>query len=239
MTSSTVIKADAMRPNATRVHTFNLKDYRAEADAIIKRANGEAAALSDRIRKAAEARAAELLEKCRREGLAQGRAEGFEQGRAEALAQATDEFQQNQESLVAAMQCVIDAFDARRREWASAIHRDAVELALEIARRVVKRIGAVDRDVAVANLRELIERVGHGRDLTIFVHPDDAAAIRQFAQTITTAEHAWTHVKISEDTAVEPGGCRVEADGGTLDATLMTQLDRIADELVPWRNAAS
>jgi flagellar biosynthesis/type III secretory pathway protein FliH len=42
-----------------------------------------------------------------------------------------------------------------------------------------------------------------------------------------------------DDATVDAGGCRVDTDGGALDARLMTQLDRIADELVPWRNAAS
>jgi flagellar assembly protein FliH len=239
MTNSTVIKADAMRSHAGRIQAFNLNDYQAQADAMLAKARAEANALAERIRKAAEVRAAELFEKRRREGLETGLAEGREKGRAEALAAATDRFDKRHASVVSSMQAAIESIDAHRREWLSAVHRDAVELALEIAQRVVKRVGAIERETAVANLRELIERVVHGRDLTIHVHPDDAATIRQFAASLDAASGDWRHARIVEDATVDAGGCRVDTDGGALDARLMTQLDRIADELVPWRNAAS
>lgn len=237
MTNATVIKADTLRSQPAGARAFNLNDYRAAADALLKSAEAEAVAHAERIRKAAETRAAELLELRRREGYEKGYADGVEKGRAEALKKATEEFQSQHASAVAAMQQVMETFDAQRRDWVSATRRDAVELAMEIAARIVKRIGAVDREAAVANLRDVIDRVGHGRDLTVFVHPDDATTIRQFADALTDAEKSWGHVRIAEDARIEPGGCRVDADGGALDATLTTQLDRIADELIPWRNA--
>lgn len=228
-----------MRSQAGRVQALNLNDYQAQADAILTKARAEANALAERIRKVAEVRAAELFENRRREGLEIGLAEGREKGRAEALAAATDQFDKRHASVVSSMQAAIESIDAQRREWLSAVHRDAVELALAIAERITKRVGAVDRETAVANLRALIERVVHGRDLTIHVHPDDAATVRQFSASLDAASGEWRHARIVEDATIDPGGCRVETDGGAVDATLMTQLDRIAEELVPWRNAAS
>ena len=46
------------------------------------------------------------------------------------------------------------------------------------------------------------------------------------------------HVQIVEDASIAPGGCRVYAGGGQIDATLDEQLDRVVADLLPDRDGA-
>lgn len=233
--SSTVIKAPEAQRQAGRLTVFSFSDIQAEAEAIIERARAQAEQAAAAIREASVKRAAELYEQRRRQGYEEGLAAGLEAGKAEALAEAQQTFQARHATLAAAMGEAVARFDAQKEAWLSAVHRDAVELVMEIARRVVRRIGKADRDAAVESLRQVIERVGHGRDIAVRLSPADVEAVRTFAETLAADCEQWRHVRLIADKAVEPGGCVVETGPGTVDATLAKQLDRIAAELVPWR----
>lgn len=245
-----VIKAESVaRPEALGLRCFHFNDVAREARDLAAVARRQAEALTaaaqadaDAARREARAmRAAAqqevdgIREAARQAGFKAGYAEGFkqgsEEGRAVALAAAQREFAASQAQLTAAFRAGIESIEHGQAEWQAVARRDLAELALAIARRVVRHVGERDREVVLANLEEAVRLVGARSDVTIAVHPADAEAARVFAQSLLDLKESWEHVRVVEESEVSRGGCRIQWGSGSVDATLETQLDRIAAEL--------
>lgn len=228
VSKSRVIKATSTAvPQRGGLHAFHVNDVLAEARQTMLGAREEAARIIEQARQEAAA----IREAARQEGyqagLAQGVAQGMERGRQEALAAATQEFQAQQASLIESCRKMVAEIDAHRAEWLATARQDLIELAMAIARRVVRHVGERDREVVLANLEEAIRLAGRRTDVTIVINPADAEAAKVFAKSLNDLHEGWEHVTIVQEPEISPGGCRVQWGSGAIDATLDTQLERI------------
>jgi flagellar assembly protein FliH len=109
---------------------------------------------------------------------------------------------------------------ARFRREAEA---DMVELALAIARRILRRELAVDPEALRGIARAALERL-QPRDLCrVRMHPSDAAALSSCLQEAA----AGARVEIVSDASRAPGTLIFETDRGNMDASLESQLGEI------------
>ena len=145
-------------------------------------------------------------------GYAQGERAGLEAGgkRAEAmlrrLAQTLEELSSLRESMV------------RQTE------RELVQLAIAIARRVLHREVSVDQELTAALAHIALERLGGATPATVRLHPDDYATVTGGQ----TAPLSGRQVEVVPDPGVARGGCLVESEFGTIDASVDAQVDEIA-----------
>ncbi len=229
---ATVLKAEQAERNGAKPRFFDLNDIAAEAERILADARAEAQCLVAHARQEADCIKLEATEEARREGYDQGRDEGCAAGRREAFDQAKQEFQARQADLIRAMQQTIKQFDEHKHRLISTVHRDLVELAAAIARRVAKRMGPLDRGMAVENLKEVIDHVAARSDLVVRISPKDEEAIRLFVEGLAKDQEEYQHVRVLADEKISPGGCILTTAEGQIDATIETQLDRLTAELV-------
>jgi len=148
-----------------------------------------------------------------REAHAAGRREGEAAGHSRAAA----EYQAAIERLAQSIEEVA-GFRARLRREAEA---DLVQLALAIARRVLRRELAVDPDalhgLAIAALEKL-----QGQEISrVKVHPSQAARLGECLQK------AGVRVEVVADPSREPGAAIFETAQGNLDASVDAQLEEI------------
>jgi hypothetical protein len=106
-------------------------------------------------------------------------------------------------------------------------------LLFAIARRVVKRIPAVDASVVVEQVAAAIDHMARPADATIRIHPDDRELAEQAMPEMAQACEHLQHVHWVDDATIERGGCVVSAGRGRIDAQLATQLDRVIEQLLP------
>lgn len=212
-------EAEALKAEAERAAS--------EIEARLNHARVEAQAIREMARRDAEA----IRESARQEGFRAGQEEGLREGRDQALAEARREFEQKQAQLVAALRSMLDSIERGRADWLAAARQDLIELALAIGRRVALHVGQRDREVVLANLEEAIQLVGARSEVTVAVNPADAQAARVFAQSLLDLKEQWQQIHVVEEPEVSPGGCQVHWGGGSVDATLERQLDRIEEEL--------
>lgn len=106
--------------------------------------------------------------------------------------------------------------------------RQLVQLALALARRIVKREMAVDDEFLMALARVALDRLGESSAATIHLHPDD------YARTPARQLEQWSssHIKVTADPAVPRGGCRVESPFGFVDASIDAQFQELARALL-------
>lgn len=162
----------------------------------------------------AHAEADRIRELARAEGEADGRREGREQGRAEVQAAAT--------ALAAALQ----EHGRVAAEHAAALERDAVELALALAEKVLA--GALDAqpervlDVLAGALRRVADR----REVTIVVDAADADLVRESLADAQAQVGGIERCELQADRRIGRGGAVVRTRECEVDAGMLTQLER-------------
>lgn len=210
---------------------FSLEDLGAQARALLEQARQEASRLHAAALQAAAASVQAEKQRAFLRGLEEGRAAGLEQARREAARTALDEARESLAALAGSLATALRDFEQARRRLIASAEAGLIGLALAIARRVCKTQAAGDGEVARANVRHLLELVRHEHDLQLRLHPADADTLREALPELLTAAESLAHVELILDEGVGRGGCVLTSRQGTIDATLDTQLDRIAEAL--------
>jgi flagellar assembly protein FliH len=159
----------------------------------------------------------------RQRGLQEGRAAGTEEARREA------------EGELARIRSIASGLQGALAAGIHGLEDVAVAIAFEA---VCKMLGsaAVSREGIRALVHEAAAHAAGAQQVTVRLHPGDLAAL-QAAGTLEPALAAGANVQWAPDKSIELGGCVVETDGGTLDARLETQLERLRATLLAARAA--
>ncbi len=214
---------------------FRLGDAREEARAIVERARKEAEALLAQARSVRESAAKEsdaLREAARAEGNEAGRQEGLASGEAkagEAYAQALAErIDRTAASLVGVVRAAQEAVEPLQHEAAAFL----VRLSLAIARKILGREAATDRQALERAVREAAAGALGKATLRVRLHPDTLRDWGRDLPRLAKAIEGIEGLAAVADAAVEPHGCVVETPEGAYDAQLTTQLDAIERHLL-------
>ncbi|HQU28395.1 MAG: hypothetical protein KC563_02845 [Nitrospira sp.] len=108
--------------------------------------------------------------------------------------------------------------------------RDIVEIALAIARKILLKEMAVDREVVLRQVQQVLRLVSKRELVTIRVHPLDAQILKPFEPSLCSAGEHQGQVVIESQEDLERGSCVVEQAGLLLDAKISRQLQTIAEE---------
>ncbi len=154
-----------------------------------------------------------------RQGFERGRAEGHAAAEAAQAAQAArlDELAARFASLCDQLARPIEPLD-------DDVAHQLARLALQVGAQLARRELAVDPAQVIAIIREAVGLLPLGaREVRVYVHPADGAAIRaRLAES--TGERAWT---LLDDPVMARGGCRVATDHSSIDARLDSRLANI------------
>jgi flagellar assembly protein FliH len=225
-----LIKSENTPPS---IVPFSLADVERHAKNLILRAQQRA----EQLLAAAQTEAESLKEEARASGKVEGRkegtAEGLTQGRQAGHQQALNEFKAQFQQASAAFNAAAMTIDQSRNQMEAEGLVEVVTLALSIARRITKRQAAIDSTVLIENLREAMKLVIKSADIRIVIHPSQRTILNDAMPALQLQWPSLAHVAVIEDAALAPGGCRVYTEHGQIDASIDTQLDRIAAELLP------
>ena len=225
-----LIKSTAAPPSLT---PFSMRDVEDQARALLVGARRTAERLLVEAQRAGE----EIRKRARDEGMAEGMDaglnKGLEEGRTKGRQEALEEHRTQLSEALAALTAATQSLDAARADLESAALREVVELSVAIARRVTKRQGVIDPGVLTENLREAMKLVVKASDVSVAFHPSQRQALEAVLPALKLEFPRLQHVELVDDSSVTPGGCRITAGHGQVDADLEVQLDRIAQDLLP------
>ncbi len=117
--------------------------------------------------------------------------------------------------------------DSLHEIFARHAERDLVQLALEMARKIVYREVSVDREIALTLARVALARLNARTLAHIHLHPDDYAHITQ-SSTFTNS-----NVELVSDEIITPGGCLIRTDMGDIDTRIEEQFATLEREFLP------
>jgi flagellar assembly protein FliH len=167
----------------------------------------------------AQAEAAAIRSTARAEGHADGLEAGLAEGRAQIAA-----------ALVTLEAAVADV-GVVRDQTAATVERDAVELALALAEKIVAGALDVDPELVLDVVRGALRRLTERRRVTVLVHPDDLELVRSAATGFAGELGGIEHCEVQAERRLTRGSAVVRTDEGQIDASVETQLAR-ARELV-------
>jgi flagellar assembly protein FliH len=130
---------------------------------------------------------------------------------------------------------LVQSFDAQWAElenrMADAVSRSAVLLAQQVLRNELRTNPSLVQAVAAEALNTVLMSA---RQVLVRVHPDDLPLVAEGAGEALQARGA----RLQADPSVQRGGCSVESDAGTVDATIENRWARAVQAMghaLPWK----
>jgi flagellar assembly protein FliH len=169
----------------------------------------------EEVRAAQQAHLATLEREAFASGYAAGERAGLEAGTKRA------------EAMLRRLAQTLDELKSLRGTMVRQTEQQMVQLALAIAKKVLRREATIDHDLLVAMARVALERVGESAAATIRLNPED------YSQTVQRHGDHWagSRVKVVADPGVSRGGCLVESEFGFVDASVEAQFDQVAQAM--------
>lgn len=160
------------------------------------------------------------------QGLQSGHDAGYQDGLAQGRAEAAQELARLKEIAAGFADAVTQADEA--------IAQDVLELALQLARNMVRTAFDVKPDLIIPVVREAIDYLPTlQQPALLHLHPDDVPIVRNgMAQELETG--GW---RIVEDASLARGGCRVDTASNQIDAQIASRWQRLTHALnkdVEW-----
>lgn len=146
-------------------------------------------------------------------GYAEGRAAGHEEGAAQ-MARVAHAFEES-----------VAGIEALRSEMVEAIERDALDLGLNLAAKVVAGVAELRGELISEAVRGALARVSERRRIAVLVNPDDLDLVKEAIAEQTRASGV-EHCEVRSDERVATGGAIVVTEEGEVDASVRTQLER-------------
>jgi flagellar assembly protein FliH len=166
-----------------------------------------------------------ILERARTEAEAireGARAEGFEAGYAAGSEEGAVASSLAARALAQARSALLDARQQREVE----LTREAVELALALAEKILSATIAVSPERVLDVVRGALRQVEERRALRILVNPEDLPLVEQALKELSASAGGIDHCELHAERRISRGGAIIRTSDGELDASLETQLER-------------
>ncbi len=176
----------------------------------------------------------EELEAIREQARQEGYEEGHAAGHADGHAKAMEEGQQRTDAVLAELHKLAESFGAAVQQADQLIANDVLELALHLAKNMLKTALPVKPELLLPVVREAVDYLPSlQQPAELMLHPEDAAIIRAGIGE-ELAQNGW---RIVEDEQVGRGGCKVDTASNQIDATAAVRWQRLSHALgkdVSW-----
>jgi len=223
LSSSRVIKGARFREDAA--YLLEVRNVTEEGgDADEERVAGKMRELLDN----AGREAGEIVRKARAEAeeiARETRRAGYEEGYRDAFDKAGEEA----ESLRAEARDVLRQAERIYREKLGSLKDDIISLALDIAEKIVAAQLSLDREMVLNIAAEALRMVSDRERVTLFVHPSEGELFRSRKGDLEKVMTDRAVIQVVADPAVSPGGCLVDTEQGTVDASLDARWKNLLD----------
>jgi flagellar assembly protein FliH len=167
----------------------------------------------------------EELAAIREQARQQGYDEGFKAGLEEGMAQALDEQRAATEQALTPVREIAGNFSTALREADQAISNEVLELALHLAKGMLKNALRVKPELILPVVREALEYLPVLQQPALLIlNPEDAAVVREsIAEELDKG--GW---RVIDDPTIERGGCKVDTASNQIDATVQSRWQRLS-----------
>jgi flagellar assembly protein FliH len=169
-----------------------------------------------------------IREAARQEGYAQGHAEGLASGHEAGYQDGLDTGRLEAAAELTHLQNLATTFGDAVTEADEAISNDVLELALHLARNMVRTAFEVRPELILSVVREAIDYLPTLQQPAVLtLHPEDALIVRSSIGH-ELDKSGW---RVVEDGGIARGGCRVDTASNQIDAQIASRWQRLTHAL--------
>ncbi len=151
----------------------------------------------------------------------------YQQGIADGLEQAANDFKTSAQALVN----IAEQLNTIREVLLQNSMNEMQDLAITIAEKIIRHSITAQDDTIVTTVEDAIRQAVKSDEFYVCINQDDYDIIQQKAPDIINKISGLENIVIKIDNDIEPGGCMVESDNCTVDATIASQLQIITDQI--------
>ncbi|SJZ64092.1 FliH/SctL family protein [Selenihalanaerobacter shriftii] len=200
----------------SKIKSKILTEAKVEAEKIITNAQQE----SEQIKESARQEAEEIKEEAYQTGLAQGKSEIKDKG------------WQEVETVIDRLNQSITGLNQDYEEKLAELNNEVLELTIAIVKKIIKQELKSDQTVIYSLIEDALQLLNGEDEVVVRVNLRDLDVVRGYKERFLDLNSNLNNIKFIMDDEIEIGGCIVEADFGGLDATVTSQLEKIADKLL-------
>ena len=157
----------------------------------------------------------------------QGYAAGFEAGRAAGVAAAEEAMSRSVQRLAA----LLNGIHESHASFFRSAERQVVDLALQIAGKVVEREVENMPDMAINVIRAALEEMDARTAVRVRVNPADEELLRRRWSQVVPPGIGADRIELQQDERVQSGGAIIETTSGQVDAQLESKLAQLGNAL--------
>ena len=148
------------------------------------------------------------------------REESFNQG----LAAGTQQYQVELQHVVQAFALACQKIDDLHRAILEKSRGDMINVAISLSKKILDQELSIKRDLIATTLEAALEQAIASEEFFVTLHPDDLAAAEKKVPELVASIKGLEHLIFKTDKSVGRGGCRLESNLCSVDATLEGQL---------------
>ena len=155
----------------------------------------------------------------------------YENGLARAKVDARALVEKDFETLFAALNKGLSELDSFKRRLEGDAERDAVKLALAIARKIVYHEISTREETIFEVIHEALKQVPDRKSATIRVSPADYERIKARTAAFSDDEASLEEMRMAPDKAIQDGDCIIDTPFGMIDARIEKRLQAVESAL--------
>ncbi|WP_205418635.1 flagellar assembly protein FliH [Borrelia miyamotoi] len=153
---------------------------------------------------------------------AKGRNEGYDAG--------FEKGREDSDKVLGKLNSIISSLVTKRKEILESSGEHIMNLVMQIAVKVVKKIVDSQRGVIIENVNEALKKIKSKTNIVIRVNLDDMDIVSHQKHEFISKFDLIENLEVIEDVNIGKGGCIIETDFGEIDARISSQLDRIEEK---------
>ena len=223
------------KPEAIRLPVIVPIIYKESGAAGVPQEDLEKRALAaERMVREAEEKAALIVERAEASARAtdeKARADGFRAGRKDGYAEGIAEAESETKGIRAEAIRILEEARAEAARVIAGAGPQILEIAVAVARKVIKREVSADPEVVLANVREALKSVNPGDAVTVTTNPLEVTVVENVRTRLRKEFGGLGDISVRDDPSVDPGGCTIRTDKGTVDARIDSQIQAISERI--------
>lgn len=153
--------------------------------------------------------------------------QGLEEGNRRATELLQSEYIRRTELEEGKINEVLKKAELHLRELSPRIENALLQFVVGVAEQIVRQEIKTDQTIVLNTIKEGIKNISGVEKITIRINPAHKVIVQKSKPSIQSISESLRDIRIETDDTVEPGGCIIESDIGTIDARIATQLDQV------------
>lgn len=226
-----LLKADAFRALGSKT-AYNFKDIEKRCEDYILNVRDQTRQMLIDAQQEAEQIKQDAFQAGKQQGhkKAEHEIEALIQSRAEEIANRTVE--EKLGMIYPAMQSAVEGLQQEQINWRQTWDATALEICLSVAEKMIRHEVKSHPESVRAMMSEALKLASGTQHIRFHMNPADVAQLVEGTKTFISNLTGCQTCEIFEDESISSGGCFIETQHGTIDATIEAQIERISQELM-------